>query len=221
MPTPASESPNDRSTGRRTLWHPVPFALLAAVLVSFAIDIPIATYAKRPPPRWFSEFLEIAETFGNGYGVATIVVGVLVLDPSRRRQFPVLLAGTLGSGILSNIIKLVFVRTRPREIESLPETVWATFGGLWSLSSGNAAQSFPSSHTATAVGLAVILSEFYPRGRWYFTALAILVGMQRIQVSAHFPSDVFAGAIVGWCTATMCLILSQPRRPTDMAAGQP
>jgi membrane-associated phospholipid phosphatase len=73
------------------------------------------------------------------------------------------------------------------------------------LSSGGAGmQSFPSAHTATAVGLAVMLVSLFPRGRWLFPIIAVLVGMQRIATSAHFPSDVFAGATVGWVFGSIC-----------------
>ena len=198
-------------TRDRALWHPLPLGLLIAVLVSLAIDLPVAGYARQTNhPRWLSELLENAEPFGHGYGCTLIVIAVFVLDPARRKYFPHLLAGSLGAGVAANAVKLLVIRLRPRDIEVLPENVWSTFGGLWSMSQGNSSQSFPSAHTAVAVGLAVMLSALYPRGRWFFTIIAILVGMQRVQCSAHFPSDVFAGAIVGWCVATGCLIL-QPR----------
>lgn len=207
---------NNSEAPSRTLWHPLPLGLLVAVLLSFAIDLPVAGIARQGThPRWISELLENAEPFGHGIGATLIVIGVFILDPLRRRFIGPLLAGSLGAGLMANVAKLAVIRSRPRSIDRLPETVWSTFGGLWSGSAGNGAQSFPSAHTATAVGLAVMLSAFYPRGRWYFTGLAILVGLQRIQCSAHFPSDVFAGAIVGWCTATGCLILSA-RRAEDM-----
>lgn len=199
-------------TTDRTLWHPLPLGLLVAVLLSFAVDLPVAGIARQGThPRWVSELLENAEPFGHGIGATLIVIGVFILDPRRRRFIGPLLAGSLGAGLMANVAKLFVIRSRPRSIETLPETVWSTFGGLWSGSAGNGAQSFPSAHSATAVGLAVTLSAFYPRGRWYFTGMAILVGLQRIQCSAHFPSDVFAGAIVGWCTATGCLILNSRR----------
>jgi len=198
-----------------SLWRPLPFALLLAVLLSFAIDLPVAARAKQGnQPRWISELLENAEPFGHGIGTTLIVIGVFILDPRRRRFLGPLLAGSLGAGLLASAAKLILIRSRPRSIEVFPTTVWSTFGGLWSGSAGNGAQSFPSAHTATAVGLAVMLSAFYPRGRWYFTGMAILVGLQRIQCSAHFPSDVFAGAIVGWCVATGCLIIDA-RRPGE------
>lgn len=219
MPDTEQKAPSEIRS--RTLWHPLPFALLVAVLVSFAIDLPVAEMAKRGNQprwvRWVSELLENAETFGHGIGATLIIIGVFVLDQDRRRLFPQLLAGSLGAGLLANALKLLVIRSRPRSIEVLPDTVAATFGGMWSHSAGGDSQSFPSAHTATAVGLAVMLSAFYPRGRWYFTTLAILVGIQRIHCSAHFPSDVFAGATVGWCMATACLIFGpQPRNTTNV-----
>lgn len=197
--------------------------MLIALLLSLAVDIPVANYARLGnQPRWISELLENAEPFGHGYGTALIIIAVLVLDPDRRRFVPQLLAGSLGAGIVANLVKLLVIRIRPRDLEVLPATVWETFGGLFSMVDGNRSQSFPSAHTATAVGLAVMLSASYPRGRWFFTAMAILVGMQRIHCSAHFPSDVFAGAVVGWIVAVLCLLTqaepSQPQIPTDPAS---
>jgi membrane-associated phospholipid phosphatase len=192
---------------RQKYWHPFPIVMLIAVLVSLAIDVPIAGYAKAGKhPRWLAELLENVETFGHGIGATLIVIGVLILDVSRRRSALPLLGGSLGAGLTANFLKLIVIRYRPRGLSAFPETVWATFGGWWSGASGNDLQSFPSAHSATAVGLAMMLSAYYPRGRWYFTLLAILVGMQRVQVSAHYPSDVFAGAIVGWCVASACLL---------------
>lgn len=203
----ATEEPQSLTPRRRRYWHPVPYGLLIAVLLSLAIDVPIASYAKDGRhPRWLAELLENVETFGHGIGATMIVIGVLTLDPKVRRCPLPLLAGSLGAGLMSGVVKLMVIRYRPRGLAVFPDTVWATFGGWWSGSKGNDLQSFPSAHTATAVGLAMMLSAYYPRGRWYFTILAIMVGMQRVHVSAHYPSDVFAGAIVGWCVATAVLV---------------
>jgi len=191
--------------------------LLVALLTAFTVDLPVAAFCRPTGAprssvlRFIDEFLENAETFGHGSGVALIVTGVFVLDPRRRKEFPLLLAGSYGAGLVASILKLAVVRTRPRSLPILPDTVWSTFGGFFSTAQSNETQSFPSGHTSTAVGLAMMLSGFYPQGRWYFTGLAILVGMQRIHTESHFPSDVFAGAIVGWSMAAVCQFRSREK----------
>jgi membrane-associated phospholipid phosphatase len=69
---------------------------------------------------------------------------------------------------------------------------------------GYAVQSFPSSHAATAAGLAVALAALYPRGRWLYLTFAMLAGLQRIEAQAHFASDVLAGAALGCIVAAAC-----------------
>jgi undecaprenyl-diphosphatase len=62
-------------------------------------------------------------------------------------------------------------------------------------------QSFPSAHTATATGLAIACAKLYPRASWFFVLLVCLCGLQRLESSAHFLSDVLAGAALGVTSA--------------------
>ena len=61
----------------------------------------------------------------------------------------------------------------------------------------NKFQSFPSGHTATAVGLAIGLTYVFPRGKYLFAVLAVMASLQRIVSNAHWTSDVLSGAAVG------------------------
>ncbi|MGW7054323.1 phosphatase PAP2 family protein [Streptomyces sp. NPDC054887] len=57
--------------------------------------------------------------------------------------------------------------------------------------------SFPSGHTAAAVGFTVAVSFTSP---WIGAAAAVptaMVAVQRVQAGAHYPSDVAAGAAIG------------------------
>jgi membrane-associated phospholipid phosphatase len=83
------------------------------------------------------------------------------------------------------------------------------------LSGGSAQQGFPSSHTATAAGLAIVLAYFYPRGRWLFPALVVLVAGQRLIDQFHFLSDTFWGAAVGCIFAPLCVYGSGLARGFD------
>ncbi len=59
--------------------------------------------------------------------------------------------------------------------------------------------SFPSAHTSTAFALATSLSLSSPK--WYVIAPSLtyagVVGYSRMSLGVHYPSDVFAGALVG------------------------
>lgn len=193
-------------------WLPITLALCCLIALSFDISMSRVFDGQQLPPsidRNLRDALEICETFGHGFGATLIVFAALVLDPPRRRIWPWMFAGSLGAGIAANALKYLMPRIRPRDFELAAGTVWDTFAK--GANSGWGMHSFPSAHTATAVGLAVILSALYPRGRWYFAILALLVGLQRIVSLAHFPSDVCAGAIVGWVVGTIC-VASMPAK---------
>ena len=115
-------------------------------------------------------------------------------------------------GLMANLIKLTVVRTRPHAFDFQNHAA-SSFGGWFPMASaGSAGQSFPSAHTATAVGLAVGLAWVYPRARGFFAALAVLVACQRVAAKFHFPSDVLVGAALGLLIAASCTHIGVLRR---------
>ena len=189
---------------RRTFM--VPLLLVVAAAVALTVDCPLAHWCvEKNCPRLFGRLFGVCEPFGNGLGVLVIVLTVYVLDPRRRGAVWRLLAMSLGAGLAADAVKMVIARVRPHDF-SFQGSVQDTFGRwLPFIGAGSGGQSFPSAHTATAVGLAVALSALYPRGHRLFAALAVLVACQRIEVGAHFLSDALCGAAVGWIVARACL----------------
>lgn len=57
--------------------------------------------------------------------------------------------------------------------------------------------SFPSGHTTGAFTIGVMVSLFCPSATFIFISLASLVGISRIYLGVHYPSDVLAGVILG------------------------
>jgi membrane-associated phospholipid phosphatase len=185
------------------------FAVLAAA--ALAVDVPLAAWFRdKGLPGGLAKLIALAEAFSHGWGVACIVLTVLVLDRSNRRRIPRLLACPAVAGLLANLIKVLLGRHRPATGEF--QNVWETFAGWlpwatqsWSQIKNHAIQSFPSSHVATATGLAVGLSWLYPQGRWLFAFFVVLAAVQRWQCGAHFASDTLAGAALGCLLAGFCL----------------
>jgi undecaprenyl-diphosphatase len=57
--------------------------------------------------------------------------------------------------------------------------------------------SFPSGHTAAAFVMVSILGSFYPVLLLPLVILASFIGISRVYLGVHYPSDVLAGAILG------------------------
>ena len=188
------------------------WALLAAVLAAWVlalvlIDTPVARWSiENSPFKFLISTLAVSDSFGHGVGVALSAISVWVLDPASRKQVPWVLAGAWGAGLAANVVKFTVGRIRPRawleQADHHTQGVWDTFVDWMPLGEGGSGlQSFPSAHTATAFGLAVMLSRLYPAGRRWFYVLALLVAVQRVTSHAHFPSDVVAGGLLGWVVA--------------------
>jgi membrane-associated phospholipid phosphatase len=74
---------------------------------------------------------------------------------------------------------------------------------------------FPSGHTATAFTLAgvIILRGVHPLAGLLIAVLAVLAGISRAAVGAHWPLDILAGAMGGWLSAALGVFLAQRWRP--------
>lgn len=67
--------------------------------------------------------------------------------------------------------------------------------------------SFPSGHTLHAFAFALMLSAFHPALAPLLWGFAALVGLARVVLGLHFPSDVLVGAVIGTATASLALLL--------------
>jgi membrane-associated phospholipid phosphatase len=177
---------------------------ILAMLATF-VDAPLAGWLHtKPLPHELDKLLALAEVFGHGLGVILILLTLLIIDPVSRRVGWRLLGASLGSGLLADGLKLLAARTRPCGVDW--NTAGSTFAGwMPMLSNGYGTQSFPSSHVATAVGLAIALTWRFGKGGIWFGFLAAIVALQRMSAEAHFLSDVLASAAVAAVVAPICL----------------
>jgi membrane-associated phospholipid phosphatase len=190
--------------------------LASAGVAALAFDVPLASWVQSGKcPDLIHKLCSLSEVFGHGLGVTLIVVTIAVLDPWHRYAIPRILAAGLGSGLLANVFKLLLARTRPHHFD-LQGQALDTFSNWLPMLGGHSwEQSFPSAHTATAAGLAIVLASFYPRGRWMFPAFAAMAGAQRVFEHSHFASDAFWGAAIGCIFAPLCVYGSRISRAFD------
>lgn len=188
-------------------------AAILAVLagLALAVDLPIAAwFAQSHLPGELAKLVTLSEAFSHGWGVACMVLTVLVLDRANRRRVVRVVASAYGAGLWANLMKILVARWRPgtQPFQSIGETFagWLPCATQdWHCLVQREIQSFPSSHVATATGLAVALSWLYPQGRWLFAFFVLLAAVQRMHCSAHFLSDTLAGAALA-CLWTACCL---------------
>ncbi len=95
------------------------------------------------------------------------------------------------AGIFCNILKYVFGVSRPKYF-FLEGYERINFFNL-----EHKVSSFPSGHTQAAFTLAVLIIIYSKRYYFVIISFAILMGLSRIFMSMHFPSDIVAGAYLG------------------------
>jgi len=102
------------------------------------------------------------------------------------------LAKTIVTGFLIERLLYLFFKTtckRNRPQEAIP--------GFTSAIVPSDKFSFPSGHTSAAFLMSGILSSAFPPLAWLLYPWALGVGASRVLLGVHFPSDVFAGAVLG------------------------
>lgn len=136
----------------------------------------------------------------NHLGIIWIFVTLVLLVFRKTRRLGVMcgIAMILGLLVTNGIIKNWVARVRPYDaIEGLT----CLTGPMWDFS-------FPSGHTTSSLACTWVLLIRGPK-RWGIPlfVLAILIGLSRLYVGVHYPTDVLAGAVIGILCATLAMWL--------------
>jgi membrane-associated phospholipid phosphatase len=139
-------------------------------------------------PLWLDRLMLVFTQFGSGYFALGLAL-ILYLFGPRLLGYELML-GTLSLWMIVEILKFIVNRSRP--FIRLTQTRILGFRAL--------GRSFPSGHTSQAFFMATLVTQHLHANFWIallFYSLALLVGITRMYVGAHYPRDVLAGAILG------------------------
>lgn len=196
-----------------------PFGLLGAAEREFMIALRGgAATSTATEAGWVYRALADFTTLG-GWPFMTLLSVVLSGLFLMRRQWSflfILLTVVIGQSLLTELLKDLFARARP---DFLPHYVEAT------------SPSFPSGHSASAaavyltLGLMLANLSRRPAVRVYTLvvagAIVVMIGLSRVYLGVHYPTDVAAGWCVGAAWASgVWLIAWRLDRKAGRAAGR-
>lgn len=180
----------------------------------FVFDEPVLLFAHDMARAGFDRTFLLFSKLGYQWGVVPFDVALVAVLALRRHAREGLFAGLAlgGSALLNLATKQVFARERPSLWESIaPETTF----------------SFPSGHAMGSMTLAwvCLLLAWRTPWRWPVMIAALLfttlVGLSRVYLGVHYPSDILAGwtAASVWTVGCFFLVFRHDRHPWD-ASGR-
>jgi undecaprenyl-diphosphatase len=153
-------------------------------------------------PRWLVEIGRDITALGSSVVlvlVTTAVLGFLLLQRKYGAMWFVVIT-TVSGGLLSYTLKELFARERPAPVPF----IWVS------------SPSFPSGHAMLSavvyLALGILLARIEPRPllKVYFLgvmmALTFMIGLSRVYLGVHYPTDVLAGWTVGLVWGLLCWI---------------
>ena len=189
-----------------TRWRITVGVAVLLLVVAFAADREISLWAQSWPDAVRGALAEITP-YGESDWIlypsavlflVTALVAVFVKWKLMRTMlwqfaglYAFIFAGVGLPSLISTLAKRAIGRGRPMHFDQTGlfgmQPNWAD----WTY------QSFPSGHATTAFALAAVIGFVSPRWWYPGLGLAVVIGVSRVALGVHYPSDVVAGAFLG------------------------
>jgi undecaprenyl-diphosphatase len=157
--------------------------------------------AKAVGPEWFQGGMRDITALGSPVVLVMVVLAAAswLWVRQQKHAFVLLLASTLGARLLNAFLKGLFARPRPDlELHLTPVS----------------SLSFPSGHAMDSAAIYLTIAALLAQAvqsraqRLYLLGLAaslsFMIGMSRVYLGVHYPSDVLAGWCAGLFWALLC-----------------
>jgi membrane-associated phospholipid phosphatase len=183
--------------------HWVPTLAITGITAGLIVADPHAMPYFRSHARNLDDFNDVFDAPITAAEVVAVPASLMVAGYMRHDEYEVNTALLCGeayadSAIVDLAIKAVTRRKRPSDIPPGGSYTDTFFSGSKSPFKGS---SFPSGHAAGVFSVATVIASRYQRHRWVpilAYSFATAISFSRITTNAHFPSDVFLGAALGY-----------------------
>ncbi len=138
--------------------------------------------------RTLNALMRVITVFGGAvFSVGIVLLLLLVSDGRTKQAASVAAVGLAGSFLIVQCIKKTVKRFRP----------YLVIAEIKLLGKPLKDHSFPSGHTTSIFSIVTAFALAFPALAVWFYGLAALVGVSRVYLGFHYPSDVLAGILIG------------------------
>lgn len=109
----------------------------------------------------------------------------------------ILLSRSIGIKIMTNLIISQAIIQLLKRLINRPRP-YKTLDWVIALKPPKCRYSFPSGHSSSSLSIALTLTFFFPGLKIAFLAIALIVGMSRIYLGYHYPTDVSIGFLISY-----------------------
>lgn len=168
-------------------------------------------------PGWLEASMIDITALG-GVTVLTLISSLVVIYLLVTKRFAnaaVVVVSVAGGAFLTRAMKFSFARPRPELVDHLVPV---------------SSLSFPSGHaiasavTYLTLGVLLARTERRVRVRAFIFAVAValtlVIGVSRVYLGVHYPTDVLAGWSLGAAWALLCWAAARMFKPGDNATSQ-
>ena len=187
-------------------WTVFTLGFVVLLTIVYWVDVPVSLWAQSWPQPVRDFFFATTDLGKSDWFLIPslalfIVCGLLALlipKPMPKRAlwqmtglWAYFFVGVGLPGLIANLLKRVIGRGRPEIFDQSGPLSFQSFVNDWMH------QSFPSGHATTGLAVCFVVSFISPRWFPWMLLFAVAIGLSRIVVGAHYPTDVLGGAFVG------------------------
>ena len=157
---------------------------LLVFIISFFIDKALIAFIANNRILGLNNIVTKFAILTNGF-FSLIVIGLAILIWKRGYIYRYL----TGFGVFTGLIWLIkYIVQRPRPLLGLD---------IASLIPDKAGFSFPSGHAGFAFFSLAFVWELFPKFKWIWLDIAILISLARLYTGVHYISDILGGMLLG------------------------